>query len=62
MRPSKRGVDEGLLKLILAQTDLSWSNSMIEAFWRVMKHQWIFLNSLDSLATLRRLVEFYINE
>ncbi len=32
-------VTDGLLKLILAQTDLSFSNSMIEAFWRVLKHQ-----------------------
>ena len=55
-------VSDGILKLILAQTDLSFSNSMIEAFWRVMKHQWLFLNQLDSLTKLRRLVEFYVNQ
>jgi len=55
-------VKDGLLKLILAQTDISFSNSMIEAFWRVIKHQWLFLNHLDSIKTLRRLVEFYITE
>ncbi|MCP4679908.1 MAG: transposase, partial [Deltaproteobacteria bacterium] len=55
-------VEDGVLKLILAQTDICYSNSMIEAFWRVMKHQWLFLNQLDSIATLRRLVEFYVNQ
>ena len=48
------------MKLILAQTDLSFSNSMIEAFWRVMKNQWLYLNNLDSITTLRPLVEFYV--
>ena len=27
-----------------------------------MKHQWLFLNHLDSLDTLRKLVEFYVAE
>jgi len=55
-------VDSGILKRILAQTDLLFSNSLIEAFWRTMKHQWLFLNSLDSITALRRHVEFYVNE
>jgi len=55
-------VTDGLMKLILAQTDLSYSNSMIEAFWRVLKNQWIYLNHLDTLSTLRKLIEFYVNE
>ena len=55
-------VREGLLKRILAQTDISASNSMIEAFFRIAKHYWIHLNDPDSVATVRRLVDFYINE
>ena len=35
---------------------------MIEAFWRVLKNQWLYLNQLDSIAALRRLVEFYVNQ
>ncbi len=35
-------VDEGLLKRVLAQTEISFSNSMIESFWKAMKHQWLF--------------------
>jgi putative transposase len=35
---------------------------MIEAWWRSLKHQWLFLHSLDSVATVRRLVAFYVEE
>ena len=61
-----RGVDEliesGVLRRILARTEIACSNSMIESWWRVLKHQWLYLNSLDSLATVRRLVNFYVRE
>ena len=40
----------------------TFSNSMIEAWWRSLKHQWLFLHALDSLATVRRLVTFYVDE
>jgi len=35
---------------------------MIEAWWRSLKHQWLFLHSLDSVSTVRRLVAFYVDE
>jgi hypothetical protein len=35
---------------------------MIEAWWRSLKHQWLFLHSLDSITTVRRLVAFYVDE
>ena len=35
---------------------------MIEAWWRSLKHQWLFLHSLDSVTTVRRLVAFYVDE
>ena len=35
---------------------------MIEAWWRALKHQWLFLHTLDSVAKVRRLVEFYVEE
>jgi transposase InsO family protein len=54
--------EDGLLKRILAQTDIHFSNSMIEAFWRGLKHQWLFLNDLDTLSAVRRLTEFYVEE
>ena len=35
---------------------------MIEAWWRSLKHQWLFLHALDSVATVRRLVAIYVAE
>jgi len=48
------------LKRVLAQTEVTFSKSMIEAWWRVLKHQWLFLNELDSLSKVTSLVALYI--
>jgi hypothetical protein len=45
---------------VLAQVEVTFSNSMIEAFWRSLKHSWLYLHPLDSFAALRRLTEFYV--
>ena len=55
-------ITTGVLRRVLAFTELRFSNSMIEAWWRSLKHQWLFLHSLDSVTTVRRLVEFYVDE
>jgi hypothetical protein len=55
-------VDSGLLRRLLAMTEISFSNSLIESWWRALKHQWLYLNSLDTVSTLRRLVAFYVEE
>ena len=55
-------VRTGVLKRVLAQTDIQYSNSMIEAWWRVLKHQWLYLNTLDTLATVQKLVAFYVEQ
>jgi transposase InsO family protein len=52
----------GVLRRVLAFTELTFSNSMIEARWRSLKHQWLYLHSLDSGTTVRRLVGFYVQE
>jgi putative transposase len=41
-------IDTGVLRRLLAFTELKFSNSMIEAWWRSLKHQWLFLHSLES--------------
>jgi len=51
-----------LLRRVLAMTEINFSNSLIEAWWRCLKHQWLFLNTLDSVARVRKLVEFYVGE
>ena len=55
-------ITTGVLRRVLAFTELQFSNSMIEAWWRSLKYQWLFLHSLDSVATVRRLVAFYVEE
>jgi putative transposase len=55
-------ITAGVLRRVLAFTELKFSNSMIEAWWRALKHQWLFLHSLDSVTTIRRLVQFYVQE
>ena len=55
-------VESGAFRRVLAQVEIACSNSMIESWWRSLKHQWLFLNQLDSVGTLRRLVGFYLAE
>jgi len=55
-------IETGVLRRLLAFTELKFSNSMIEAWWRSLKHQWLFLHPLDNVATIRRLVAFYVHE
>jgi len=55
-------VDSGLLKRLLAMTDISFSNSLIESWWRSLKHQWLYLNTLDTIGRLESLIAFYVNE
>ncbi len=52
----------GALRRVIAQIDVTFSNSLIEAWWRSLKHRWLFLHPLDDLATVRRLVEIYVTE
>ena len=54
--------DSNSLNRVLAQIDILFSNSLIEAFWRQLKHAWLFLNALDSTVAVRRLVTFYVGE
>jgi hypothetical protein len=55
-------IDSGLLRRLVAMTEISFSNSLIESWWRALKHQWLYLNTLDTLGTLEKLVGFYVTE
>ena len=55
-------IDSGLLTRVLAMVDICFSNSLIEAWWRSLKHNWLFLHPMDSVARVRRLVAFYVEE
>jgi len=52
----------GQLRRVLAQVEVSYSNSLIEAWWRSLKHGWLYLHSLDTFAALEKLVEFYVEQ
>ena len=54
-------VEFGLLRRLLAMTEITYSNSLIESWWRALKHQWLYLNTLDTLSTLEKLITFYVN-
>jgi hypothetical protein len=54
-------ITTGVARRVLAFTELTFSNSMIEG-WGSLKHQWLFLHSLDSVTTVHRLVAFYVDE
>jgi putative transposase len=53
-------LDDEELTRVLAQVEVTFSNSMIEAFWRSLKHSWLYLHPLGSFAALRRLTDFYV--
>jgi putative transposase len=55
-------IHTGVLRRLLAFTELKFSNSMTEALWRSLKHHWLSLHSLASVTTVRRLVAFYVDE
>lgn len=55
-------IASGLLERVLAMVDINFSNSMIEAWWRSLKHNWLFLHPLDSATRVRKLVAFYVEQ
>ena len=55
-------IEANTIQRVLAQVDIHFSNSMIESWWRQLKHQWLFLNTLDFIETVRKLVEFYVHQ
>ena len=55
-------IESGLLKRVLAQTEIRFSNSLIESWWRVLKHQWLYLNTLDTVTNVWKLVTFYVDQ
>ena len=46
----------------MALVEVSYSNSMIEAWWRNLKNSWLYLHTLDSAAAVEKLVAFYVEQ
>ncbi len=55
-------LETGVLRRILALVEVAFSNSMIEAWWRSLRHQWLYLHMLDSFNSLKRLIAFYVEQ
>jgi putative transposase len=55
-------VATGMLRRVRALVDIKFSNSMIESWWSTLKHQWLYLHRLESVAGVRRRVAFYVSE
>ena len=55
-------VDAGVITRVLALVEVTYSNSIIEAYWRSLKHQWLFLCDLCNAAALERFVAFHVNQ
>ena len=53
---------DGVIRRVLARVEVSFSNSMIEAFWRSLRHQWLYLHSLETFTQLEQLIDFYVRE
>ncbi|NBW82888.1 hypothetical protein EBR21_14150, partial [bacterium] len=55
-------VQTGIIKRTIAQIDISFSNSMIESFFRTIKHRWLFMLSLDNIDCVRKHVGAFIED
>ena len=55
-------ISSELITRILALVQVDFSNSIVEAFWRSAKYQWLFLNELRTIADVRRLETFFVEQ
>ena len=55
-------VEAGLLKRVLAQTEITFSNSLIDPGGASSNTRWLDPNALDTVRTIENLVAFYVRE
>jgi len=55
-------LSEASLERVVAQVEIAESNSLVEVWWRGLRDQWLYLNALDTVAAVHRLVAFYVRE
>ena len=55
-------IEDGVITRILALVEVTYSNSIVEAYWRSLKHHWLYLNSLDNVRVLEKLVGFHVEQ
>jgi putative transposase len=55
-------IDTGRVRRVLALVEVSYANSMTEAWWRNLKNSWLYLHTLASPAAVEKLVAFYVEQ
>lgn len=55
-------VNDGVINRVLALVEVAYSNSLIEAYWRSLKHEWLYLNAMDDVKALEKLVAFHVQQ
>ncbi len=50
------------LKRVLAQVDVHYSNSMIEAIFRILKNNFLYHQGINSIEDHTRKAKFYFNQ
>jgi transposase InsO family protein len=50
------------IKQLLAMVDIRHSNSLIEALWRSLKRNWIFLERLTGFEQVQRRIDFWMDQ
>jgi transposase InsO family protein len=55
-------IESNLMTRTVAQIEVAHSNSMIEAFFRRLKHAWLFVHPLPSLSAVTSLTAQYIHD
>ena len=55
-------IDGGAVSRTVAQVDVVQSNSMVETFFRRLKHAWLFVHPLPSVASVARLTAKYVRD
>ena len=55
-------IEKSQMTRTIAQIEVAFSNSMIEAFFRRLKHAWLFVHPLPSLAKVKHLTAQYISD
>ena len=55
-------ISENLIVLTIAQIDVDFSNSMVEALFRRMKHGFLFFKTLSSEKLLKEHTNFYVEQ
>jgi putative transposase len=58
----KKLEDDGLIRKKIAQFEISFSNSIVEALFRSMKHNYLYHQEITSFKLLKRHVNFWFRE